>query len=274
MGFGPTQAGESFAQLRRAVVAPQGEARSDTWIVCELARRLGLGKQLLRRQRGRRPSLRARALGGHARAAARAAGRGAGAGRGALQALHRAGPGRPLGGLRHPEPPRGDLLGPARGARAEPPARLRRAGREPGEPAGPGRALPAPSSPPPRSCSSATASTGACRGCDGTARSPWPSCIRMPRRRAPSAPTTGWWSRRRTAPCARGRGSTAASIPEVVCAQFGWWQACPPLGLPGYDADGPGSANYNRLIDPDAADPISGTVALRSYLCEVRRGDP
>ena len=44
VGFGPTQAGESFAQLRRAVVAPQGEARSDTWIVCELARRLGLGK--------------------------------------------------------------------------------------------------------------------------------------------------------------------------------------------------------------------------------------
>ena len=44
VGFGPTQAGESFAQLRRAVVAPRGEARSDIWIVCELAKRLGLGK--------------------------------------------------------------------------------------------------------------------------------------------------------------------------------------------------------------------------------------
>jgi len=44
VGFGPTQAGESFAQLRGPVIAPLGEARSDTWIVCELARRLGLGK--------------------------------------------------------------------------------------------------------------------------------------------------------------------------------------------------------------------------------------
>jgi len=62
--------------------------------------------------------------------------------------------------------------------------------------------------------------------------------------------------------------------PGVVLAQFGWWQACPPLGRPGYDTEGPGSANYNALIDPEAADPVSGTVALRSYLCEVRRGDP
>lgn len=59
--------------------------------------------------------------------------------------------------------------------------------------------------------------------------------------------------------------------PDVVCAQFGWWQACEPLGLPGYEADGPGSANYNRLIDTEAADPISGTISLRSYLCEVRK---
>ena len=44
--------------------------------------------------------------------------------------------------------------------------------------------------------------------------------------------------------------------------------------LPGYDVDGPAGANYNGLIDPDATDPISGTVALRSYLCEVRRGEP
>jgi hypothetical protein len=61
---------------------------------------------------------------------------------------------------------------------------------------------------------------------------------------------------------------------DVVCAQFGWWQPCEPLGLEGYPAEGPARANYNALIDPDAADPISGTVALRSYLCEVRRGDP
>ena len=73
----------------------------------------------------------------------------------------------------------------------------------------------------------------------------------------------------------RARAGLNSSLdPEVVCAQFGWWQACPPLGLPGYASDGSGSANYNALIDPEATDPISGTVALRSYLCEVRRGDP
>jgi hypothetical protein len=38
----------------------------------------------------------------------------------------------------------------------------------------------------------------------------------------------------------------------VIWAQFGWPEA-----------------SYNDLIDPDAADPISGTVALRSHLCEV-----
>ncbi len=58
--------------------------------------------------------------------------------------------------------------------------------------------------------------------------------------------------------------------PDVVWAQFGWWQACEPMGLPGYDVAGPGSANYNALIDTDVADPISGTIPLRSHLCEVR----
>jgi anaerobic selenocysteine-containing dehydrogenase len=61
---------------------------------------------------------------------------------------------------------------------------------------------------------------------------------------------------------------------DVVCAQFGWWQACEPLGLGGFPAEGAASANYNNLIDPDSADPISGTVALRSYICQVRRGEP
>ena len=63
----------------------------------------------------------------------------------------------------------------------------------------------------------------------------------------------------------------AALAPDVVCAQFGWWQACEPLGLPGYAADGPGAANYNALIDTEVTDPLSGTVPLRSGLCEIRR---
>ncbi len=45
VGFGPTHDGEQWIQLRPAVIAPLGESRSDTWIACELAKRLGLGKQ-------------------------------------------------------------------------------------------------------------------------------------------------------------------------------------------------------------------------------------
>ena len=64
---------------------------------------------------------------------------------------------------------------------------------------------------------------------------------------------------------------TPTLAPETVWTQFGWWQACEPLGLPGYAIDGAGSANYNDLIDASLTDPISGTMPLRSYLCEVRR---
>jgi hypothetical protein len=34
---------------------------------------------------------------------------------------------------------------------------------------------------------------------------------------------------------------------------------------------GPGAANYNALIDTEVVDPLSGTVPLRSALCEIRR---
>ncbi|HXU88950.1 MAG TPA: molybdopterin dinucleotide binding domain-containing protein, partial [Methylomirabilota bacterium] len=62
----------------------------------------------------------------------------------------------------------------------------------------------------------------------------------------------------------------SALAPDVLAAQWGWWQPCEPLGLPGYPTDGTGSANYNSLIDATVGDPISGTMALRSSLCEVR----
>ncbi|MGH7318991.1 MAG: molybdopterin-dependent oxidoreductase, partial [Candidatus Rokuibacteriota bacterium] len=45
VGFGPTPEGEAHIQLRAPVVAPRGESRSDVWIVCELAKRLGFGEQ-------------------------------------------------------------------------------------------------------------------------------------------------------------------------------------------------------------------------------------
>lgn len=61
--------------------------------------------------------------------------------------------------------------------------------------------------------------------------------------------------------------------PNVVCGQHGWWQGCPGLGLSGYDPSAPDGANYNVLISDAAADPISGSVPHRSYLCQVRRAD-
>jgi anaerobic selenocysteine-containing dehydrogenase len=58
--------------------------------------------------------------------------------------------------------------------------------------------------------------------------------------------------------------------PDVVCGQHGWWQACPDVGAPGYDPFGPEGANYNLLIGSGALDPVSGSVPHRAYLCEVR----
>lgn len=67
----------------------------------------------------------------------------------------------------------------------------------------------------------------------------------------------------------RARARLNASLDRsVVCAQFGWWQSCPELGLAGF-ADG--DANFNSLIDPRACDPISGSLALRSGLCRIEK---
>jgi anaerobic selenocysteine-containing dehydrogenase len=59
--------------------------------------------------------------------------------------------------------------------------------------------------------------------------------------------------------------------PKVVATQYGWWQACNELGLPGYDAFGPQGANVNLIISNDATDPISGAVPHRSQPCRVRK---
>ncbi|MCL4247690.1 MAG: molybdopterin-dependent oxidoreductase [Anaerolineae bacterium] len=58
--------------------------------------------------------------------------------------------------------------------------------------------------------------------------------------------------------------------PNVVCGQHGWWQAAPEIGAPGYDPFGPDGANFNLLIGIGAIDPISGSVPHRAYLCQIR----
>jgi anaerobic selenocysteine-containing dehydrogenase len=59
--------------------------------------------------------------------------------------------------------------------------------------------------------------------------------------------------------------------PDVVCGQHGWWQACPEIGAPGYDPFSPEGANLNLIIGNEAIDPISGSVPHRAYLCQIQR---
>jgi anaerobic selenocysteine-containing dehydrogenase len=65
----------------------------------------------------------------------------------------------------------------------------------------------------------------------------------------------------------------AALHPRVVATQYGWWQACRELGLPGYDPFGPEGANVNLLIPNDVIDPISGSVPHRAQRCRVRKAE-
>ena len=59
--------------------------------------------------------------------------------------------------------------------------------------------------------------------------------------------------------------------PQVVCGQHGWWQACPEIDAPGFEPFGPDSANFNLVIGHDDVDPVSGSVPMRAYVCEIKR---
>lgn len=61
--------------------------------------------------------------------------------------------------------------------------------------------------------------------------------------------------------------------PNVVCGQHGWWQASTAIGAPSYDPFGPDGANFNLIIGNEAIDPVSGSVPHRAYLCQIRRAD-
>jgi anaerobic selenocysteine-containing dehydrogenase len=57
--------------------------------------------------------------------------------------------------------------------------------------------------------------------------------------------------------------------PQVVFGQHGWWEACDELGLPGYRPYGPDSANLNLVLRQTPSDPISGSSPLRASVCDV-----
>jgi hypothetical protein len=54
-----------------------------------------------------------------------------------------------------------------------------------------------------------------------------------------------------------------------VCCSHGWWEACPELGLPGFDPFTDAGANQNLLVLNDQHDPVSGGTPHRSTLCRV-----
>ena len=58
--------------------------------------------------------------------------------------------------------------------------------------------------------------------------------------------------------------------PRVVVGEHGWWQGCEALGAAAYDPFSPDGANFNGTVDTSLRDPISGTPAHRTNLCELR----
>jgi anaerobic selenocysteine-containing dehydrogenase len=59
--------------------------------------------------------------------------------------------------------------------------------------------------------------------------------------------------------------------PRVVIGEHGWWQGCDELAATRYDPFSPEGSNYNATVDPTIRDPISGTPAHRSNLCQITR---
>ena len=62
---------------------------------------------------------------------------------------------------------------------------------------------------------------------------------------------------------------TDAILRDVVCCSHGWWEACPELGLPGFDPFTDAGANQNLLVLNDQHDPVSGGTPHRSTLCRL-----
>jgi anaerobic selenocysteine-containing dehydrogenase len=85
--------------------------------------------------------------------------------------------------------------------------------------------------------------------------------------------TAGDWVRIETPHgSVRARAKLSASLAAgVVCAQHGWWQGCDELGLPGYPPFGPDTANLNLVLRQGPSDPVGGSAPLRASLCEVTR---
>ena len=269
IGFDSSQEGESLIQWRAPVIAPRGEARSDTWIVFELARRLGLGEHF---------------WSGDSTAAYRQMLTPSGL---TLEALQQAptglrvplttryrkyagqGDGTPPGFATptrkveiyaqrlhdHGYPPLPEYVEPAVGPVAQPDL----AAQYP---------LILTCAKLPQFCHSQYRALPSLRRLV-----PDPEVELHPTTAAERGIQSGDWVVIATP---HGRMRARARLrphldPRVVYAQHGWWQACTALELPGYDLHSPESANYNGLISHAVMDPVSGAAPHRSYLCQISK---
>jgi anaerobic selenocysteine-containing dehydrogenase len=269
VGFDASQEGESLVQWRAPVIAPRGEARSDTWIVFELARRLGLGEHF---------------WGGDVTAAYRQLLAPSGL---ALEALQQAPTGLrvplttryrkyadqnngiPRGFatptrkveiyaqhlLDHGYPPLPEYVEPLVGPVAQPELAVH-------------YPLILTCAKLPQFCHSQHRSLPSLRRLV-----PDPEVELHPMTAAERGIQPGDWVVIATP---HGRMRARARLrphldPRVVYAQHGWWQGCTALGLPGYDPQSSEGANYNVLISHEAMDPVSGVAPHRSYLCQIRK---
>jgi anaerobic selenocysteine-containing dehydrogenase len=264
VGFEVNQQAQSHLQVRRPVVAPRGEARSDLQIVFALADRLGLGEHFWdgdidaawRHQLA--PS-------GITLEALRAEPRGIPLD---LPTSHRKHEGRGF------KTPTGlvELYSQALAAHGYP-------------------ALPTFAEPPlsPRSRPDLVSEfpliltcAKSLRYCESQHRhivelrraAPDPEVEVHPDTAAARGISVGDWVRISTPHGAvRARAKLNASLdPGVVCAQHGWWQGCDELDLAPSDPYEMGGLNLNLVLPQTPSDPISGSSPLRASLCDIAPG--
>ncbi|MDQ1316182.1 MAG: hypothetical protein QG662_2291 [Pseudomonadota bacterium] len=242
-GFQVSAAAETHVQLRPAFVPPLGESRSDTWIVFELAKRLGLADQFFEGDPGKALA-HVLAPAGLTPERLRAERRGVAL---PLETRYRKyrqnGFATPSGRVEfHSE-------------------RLRAVGQDPLPDYIAPSVLRSPNFPLtlttakwPQYCHSQQRNQPSLRRL-----MPEPLVEIHPDTAASRGIRDGDWVEVATAMAAvRARAKLEKHLaPEVVCAQYGWWQF----------ADGAGDAN--RLIDSEYFDPVAGSNSLRHFPCEV-----
>jgi anaerobic selenocysteine-containing dehydrogenase len=244
-GFQVSAAAEARVQLRPAFVPPQGESRSDTWIVFELAKRLGLADQFF----GGDPEAALAEMlapAGLTPEALRAAPGGITL---ALETRYRKyeqnGFATPSGRLElHNERLRGVGLDPLPDYVAS------------GVPNEPRFPLTLTTAKWPQYCHSQQRNQPSLRR-----RMPDPLVEIHPEAAGAHGISDGDWLQVTTSIGGmRARAKLDRHLaPDVVCAQYGWWQY----------ADGAGDAN--RLIDGECFDPVAGSNSLRNFPCQIAR---